>query len=235
MEATNGHTVKAFDEDLDELRGLVAELGGRAETSINDAMRALARRDTGAAEDVVERSKKISEVAGEIERRAICLIALRAPMADDLREILAALKISTILERIGNYARNVARRVPLIEGTRSQASAPLLDTLAQTVFEMVRTALDAFVARDPQGADRVCGRAPAVDELYERLFRDSLARMMDDPHSITATTHLLFAGQSLERIGDHAVDLAHMVSFAATGEQQPGRPAGSGDPQIVRI
>ncbi len=226
MATTNGHTVKAFDDDLGQLRGLVAEMGGRAEEAISEAMRALVRRDLDAASRIVEEDKKIDAIEAEIERQALRLIALRAPMADDLRDVLAALKISGVIERMGDYAKNIAKRVPVLESFPSIEPLSILPAMSRAVSEMVKAVLDAYAARDPDAAIRVTESDRAVDDLYNALFRALLTHMMENPHTITTATHLLFIAKNLERIGDHATNIAEMVYFAAMGHQMAERPRG---------
>ena len=222
-----GHTVKAFDEDLGELRALVSEMGGRAETAITDAVNALIQRNFEAASRIVANDKRIDELEAEVERRVVRIIALRAPMADDLREVLAALKISGVIERIGDYAKNIAKRAPLVaEAGRIEAST-LLSAMGAAVAAMVHDVLDAFAARDTEKAAEVWARDKSIDDFYNSLFRTLLTHMMENPHSITASTHLLFIGKNLERMGDHATNVAEMVYYAATGEQLGERARGA--------
>jgi phosphate transport system protein len=224
--ATTGHTVKAFDDDLGELRAIISEMGGRAEAAIEMAMNALQRRDLESAQKVIEGDKRIDVLEAEVDRLVVRLIALRAPMADDLREVLAALKISGLVERIGDYAKNIAKRVPVIADTRDIEAVSLLPAMGRAAGQMVRDVLDAFAARDARLAADVCERDRIVDDFYNSLFRTLLTHMMENPHTITASTHLLFIGKNLERIGDHATNIAEMVYFAATGEQLGERTKG---------
>jgi phosphate transport system protein len=226
MSPTGAHTVKAFDRELDQLRGLIAEMGGLAEAAIAEAMRALVQRDTEAARRVIENDKKIDELEAEIERNAVQIIALRAPMADDLREVVAALKIAGVVERIGDYAKNIAKRVPVIEETPNIQPLSLLPEMARIAGEMVNNVLDAFAARDAEKAVEVCQRDKAVDDFYNSIFRTLLTFMMENSHNITAATHLLFIAKNLERIGDHATNVAEMVYFAATGHHMADRERG---------
>jgi phosphate transport system protein len=224
--ATTGHTIKAFDQELDTLRGTICEMGGLAEAAIQGAMQALVRRDQEAAAAVVKRDKRIDELEFEIERQAVQIIALRAPMADDLREVVAALKIAGIVERIGDYAKNIAKRVPSIEDSKIRPLS-LLPEMARIAGEMLRDVLDAFAARDSAKAAMVCERDAAVDDFYNSIFRSLLTHMMENPHNITPATHLLFVAKNIERIGDHATNVAEMVYFAATGEHLADRPKGA--------
>jgi phosphate transport system protein len=212
-----GHTLKAFDQDLDQLRAGIAEMGGLAEAAIADSMRALINRDAETARKVVEADKRIDALEAEIERQAVQIIALRAPMADDLREVVAALKIAGIVERIGDYAKNIAKRVSAIEESRNLKPLSLLPEMARMTGDMLHSVLDAFAARDAEKAADVCERDKAVDDFYNSIFRTLLTFMMEDPHNITPATHLLFIAKNLERIGDHTTNVAEMVYFAATG------------------
>jgi phosphate transport system protein len=224
--ATTGHTVKAFDDDLSELRAIISEMGGRAEAAIEMAMTALQRRDLDSAGKVIEGDKRIDELEAEIDRLVVRLIALRAPMADDLREVLAAMKIGGLVERIGDYAKNIAKRVPMLNEAREIEAMTLLPAMGRAASGMVRDVLDAFAARDAKLAADVRQRDREVDDFYNSLFRTLLTHMMENPHTITASTHLLFIGKNLERIGDHATNIAEMVYFAATGEQLGERTKG---------
>src|SRR5687768_15960918 len=153
--ATTGHTVKAFDQELDLLRATICEMGGLAEAAIRESIQALVRRDAAAAAAVVENDKKIDALEAEAERRAVQLIALRAPMAGDLRDVVAALKIAAVVERIGDYAKNIAKRVPLIENAGKIEPLSLLPEMARISTSMVHDVLDAFVTRDAEVALQV--------------------------------------------------------------------------------
>jgi phosphate transport system protein len=230
--ATTGHTIKAFDEELDALRANICEMGGLAEAAIREAMQALVRRDAAAAALVVERDQRIDALEADIERQAVQIIALRAPMADDLREVVAALKIAGVVERIGDYAKNIAKRVPALQDSNIRPVS-LLPEMARIAGEMVHNVLDAFVARDAAKAAAVCERDSAVDDFYNSIFRSLLTHMMENPHNITPSTHLLFVAKNLERIGDHATNVAEMVYFAATGQHLGDRAKGADTTGIV--
>ena len=214
-----GHTIKAFDDDLDRLRALIGEMGGLAERAIGEAMRCLVERDAEGAARIVQDDRKIDALEAETERRAVQLIALRAPMAGDLREVVAALKISGVVERIGDYAKNMAKRVPLLESGSKIEPLSLMPEMARIATEMVRDVFKAFVERDAEAALRVIERDRAVDDFYDSLFRALLTHMMENPHNIGQAAHLLFVAKNLERVGDHATNIAEMVYYAATGEQ----------------
>ena len=147
-------------------------------------------------------------------------------MADDLREVLAALKIASLVERMGDYAKNIAKRIPVLQDARGMDALSVLPAMGKIAAEMVRNVLDAFVMRDPDAALAVAARDKAVDEFYNSLFRTLLTYMMENPHNITASTHLLFIAKNVERIGDHATNVAEMVYFAATGRKMAERAKG---------
>lgn len=225
--ATHGHTLKAFDEELEDLRAAIREMGGLAGMAIRDSIQALTTRDLELAAAVVQRDLRIDDLESDVERRAIRIMALRAPLANDLREVVAALKISGVVERIGDYAKNIAKRVPNLENSRIEPLS-LLPEMARICDEMVSDALAAFAARDGTKAAMVLGRDQVVDNFYTSIFRALLTFMMENPHNITPAAHLLFVAKHLERIGDHATNVAEMVYFAETGEHIPERYRGKG-------
>ena len=227
MQQASGHTLKAFDEDIERLRALIGQMGGLAEHAIEEAMRCLIQRDVEAAAHVVEEDKKLDALEIETERRAVQLIALRAQMAGDLRDVIAALKISGVVERIGDYAKNIAKRVPLLENAGKIEPLSLLPEMARISTEMVHNVLDAFVERDAEAAVAVCERDTAVDDFYDSIFRTLLTHMMENPQNIGQSAHLLFVAKNLERVGDHATNIAEMVYYAATGEHLADRPGKS--------
>ena len=220
------HTIKAFDDDIDRLRGLIAEMGGRAEAAIENAMLALQRQDKELAAQVVADDKRIDAIEAEVEKLVIQVIALRAPMANDLRDVIAALKIVGVVERIGDYAKNIAKRVPVLSDTKGIEPISILPAMARSVSDMVRAVLDAYARRDAEGAVRVAESDRTVDDFYNSIFRALLTHMMENPHTLTASTHLLFIAKNLERIGDHATNVAEMVYYAATGHQMAERAKG---------
>ncbi|RST30189.1 phosphate signaling complex protein PhoU [Sphingomonas ginkgonis] len=227
MIATSGHTIKAFDDDLDALRALISQMGGHAEHAIGEAMRCLVQRDGEGAQAVVDADKRLDALEAETEARAVQIIALRAPMAGDLRDVVAALKIAGVVERIGDYAKNIAKRVPLLEDAGKIEPISLLPEMARITVGMVHDVVDAFVSRDPEEALRVCERDKAVDDFYDSIFRSLLTYMMENPHNIGQSTHLLFVAKNLERVGDHATNIAEMVYYAATGRSMGERARGA--------
>ncbi|MGZ2411699.1 phosphate transport system protein [Sphingomonas sp. F9_3S_D5_B_2] len=226
MPQASGHTLKAFDEDIERLRALISQMGGLAEYAIGEAMRCLIQRDIEGAERVVQNDKKLDALEVETERRAVQLIALRAPMAADLRDVVAALKISGVVERIGDYAKNIAKRVILIDNAGKIEPISLLPEMARIATEMVHDVLDAFVERDAEAALLVCQRDAAVDNFYDSIFRTLLTHMMENPHNIGQAAHLLFVAKNVERVGDHATNIAEMVYYAATGQHMSDRTKG---------
>jgi phosphate transport system protein len=231
QQQTSGHTLKAFDEDLDRLRALISQMGGLAEHAIGESLRCLVQRDTEGALKIVENDKKLDALEVETERRAIQILALRAPMAGDLRDIVAAMKISSVVERIGDYAKNIAKRVPLLDNVGAIEPISLLPEMARIATGMVHDVLNAFVERDAEAAVRVCERDQAVDDFYNSIFRTLLTFMMENPHNITQSAHLLFVAKNVERVGDHATNIAEMVYYAATGQHMAERPRGA-DPVV---
>lgn len=220
------HTVKIFDDEIGKLRGLIGQMGGLAELAITDAMTALQRNDLELAQRVREGDKAIDAIELEVETLAVQIIALRAPMANDLREVIAALKIASVIERIGDYAKNIAKRAPMVESDARIEPISVLPAMARMAAEMVHEVLNAFAARDPQRAVAVCERDNALDDFYDSIFRTLVTFMVENPATISQVAHLLFIAKHLERIGDHATNVAEMVYFAATGTQMTERERG---------
>ena len=215
------HTVKAFDEDITRLRGLIAEMGGLAEVAIAESLDALVRGDVALAESVVARDKRIDALETEVDKLAVRIIALRAPMADDLREVIAALKIGGVIERIGDYSKNIAKRVGMIEGRGRFEPLTLLPTMGELAGDMVHDVLTAYAARDPDLAREVIATDAKVDAFYNSIFRNLVSHMVENPSTISSAAQLLFVARNIERIGDHATNVAEMVHFAATGLYPP--------------
>ncbi|KPM13774.1 phosphate signaling complex protein PhoU [Citromicrobium sp. WPS32] len=212
------HTVKAFDEDITRLRGLITEMGGLAETALEGALDALIRGDEVLAERIVADDRKLDALESEVDRLAVKIIALRAPMADDLREVIAALKIAGVVERIGDYAKNIAKRVGRIEGRTRFEPLTLLPAMADVAAEMVHDVLTAYAAGDAALAREVIAQDKKVDAFYNSIFRNLVSHMVENPATISSAAQLLFVARNIERIGDHATNVAEMVYFAATGD-----------------
>jgi phosphate transport system protein len=211
------HTVKAFDNEIGRLRGLISEMGGLAEAAIADAIDALVRHDEELAKKVVAGDAKIDALEAEVDDLAIRIIALRSPMANDLRDVVAALKIGGVVERIGDYAKNIAKRVAQVEGRKQIEPLTLIPAMAEIAQSMVRDVLNAYAARDQYLAINVIERDEKLDNFYNSLFRNLVTHMMENPATISSAAQLLFVARNLERIGDHATNVAEMVHYAATG------------------
>jgi phosphate transport system protein len=224
------HTVRAYGEELNNLTAEVVRLGGLAEAQVADAVAGFARRDLALAQTVIERDEKLDALQAEIERKSIRLIALRQPVAQDLRHTVAAMKFSMQLERCGDLAKNIARRCLIL--AESEPLTPLtrsIERMGNLVTSRMKDVLDAYTSGNLDRAVAVWSRDDEVDEHYNSLFRELLTYMMSDPRTINSCAHLLFIAKNLERIGDHATNLAEIVYFEVTGEELLSeRPRGDG-------
>ncbi len=220
------HTIKAFDEELTRIRGLVSEMGARASNSIARAVEALDHRERDTAAQIVADDRRVDELEAEVERSVVQTIALRAPLADDLRAMIAALKIAAVLERVGDYGKSIAKRVPLLSGDRAVDAIPLLRTMGEMVVEMLEDVLTAYASGDAELAAAVCSRDKNVDDFYNSIFRALITYMMENPRVISEAAHLLFVAKNLERAGDHATNVAEMVVYSVTGERMEEREKG---------
>ncbi|UFN50982.1 phosphate signaling complex protein PhoU [Roseomonas sp. OT10] len=236
MQTPPNTIVKSYGEELTRLRELLARMGGLAERQVADAAAALVRRDAAAAGEVIERDGPIDALEREVEAYCVRLLALRAPMAADLRLIVAAMKASQDLERIGDYARSVAKRAVVVSHQPVLGSLATFELMAQLVQRNLKDAIDALVNEDAESARRVWAADAPVDDVYNGIFRELLTHMMEDPRNITAATHLLFIAKNFERIGDHATNIAETVYYAVRGETLPeDRPkADISDSAVVR-
>ena len=211
------HIIKSYDEELRRLDNTITQMGGLAETQLAAAIEAVMKRDSRLAADVVEADGRVDQLEQDIEGLAVRLLALRQPMAVDLRQIVAALKTASDLERIADYAANVAKRsivlnqAPLV---KPAFSIPRMGRLGQA---MIKDVLDAYVERDADKALLVWARDEELDEMYTSLFRELLTYMIEDPRNITPCTHLLFMAKNIERIGDHATNIAETLYFMVHG------------------
>ncbi|WP_295639759.1 phosphate signaling complex protein PhoU [Novosphingobium sp.] len=220
------HTVKAFDDELARLHGLIAEMGGLAELSVHEAMDALVSGNLELAQQVIERDKRIDALEAEVDRFAITVLALRSPVADDLRDVIATLKIAGIIERIGDYAKNIAKRVGQISGRRKFEPLTLLPAMNDLAAEMVHDVLTAFAARDAEAAAEILTRDSRVDAFYDSIFRNLVSYMVENPATISTAAQLLFVARNIERIGDHATNIAEVVHYSVTGKTLPEREKG---------
>lgn len=216
------HIVTSFDEDLQRLDNIIAEMGGIAEAQIADAIDALVKRDTDKAEAVIERDKRVDDLERELDECATTTLALRQPMADDLRQVISALKTAAILERVGDYAKNIAKRTIALSQTPPVGPTKTIVRMARLVQGMIKNVLDAYINRDADMALDVRASDEEVDALHTSLFRELLTYMMEDPRVIGAGTHLLFVAKNIERIGDHATNIAKNIHVLVHGEAPEG-------------
>lgn len=218
------HIVSAFDAELKGLTSQISEMGGMAERQVADSMQALARRDIISARTLIVQDKLIDALQREIDEAAILTIARRQPMAQDLRVIISSIRISNDLERVGDLAKNIARRVIAIDGqTLNARFIHGIEHMANLSLVQLNNVLDAFATRDVDLAQSVWRRDDQIDELYTSLFRELLTYMMEDPRNITFCTHLLFCAKNIERIGDHATNIAETVVYLVTGQNLTDR------------
>ena len=213
------HIVSSFDAELQGLRSSIAEMGGIAEKQLADAIQALVRRDTALAQSVIAMDQRMDALQRDIEERAVLTIARRQPLAIDLREVIAAIRISGDLERIGDMAKNCAKRVLAIaDGFQAQKIVIGVQNIADLVMEQLKDVLDAYAQHDLPRALDVWGRDGQIDALYTSLFRELLTYMMEDPRNISFCAHLLFVAKNVERIGDHSTNIAETVNYLVTGQ-----------------
>ncbi|MBU0642629.1 MAG: phosphate signaling complex protein PhoU [Alphaproteobacteria bacterium] len=228
MHNDNKHIASVFDRDLEAIQALIMKMGGLVEANIKDAAQALEERDVELAEKVRKSDKIIDKLEEEVNEEAARLIALRSPTAGDLRTVLTVMKISTNLERCGDYAKNLAKRTGvLVNMNPITGAATSIRRMAREVEEMLKLALDAYIQRDVGMANEVRHRDLDVDQMYNALFREFLTYMMEDPRNITACMHLHFIAKNIERMGDHATSIAEQVIYLTTGElPEDARPKG---------
>jgi phosphate transport system protein len=227
MSETPEHLVKSFDQELKHLRNLMTEMGGIVETQVAVAADAIMDRDVAAATRAVEADPKVDALEREVEKLVIRLLALRQPVADDLRRAVSALKITGDLERIGDYAANVAKRSIVLAQFSVPFSLAGLAHMARLVQAQLKSIIDALGDADAEKAVEVWRSDQVVDDIYNTLFRELITYMMEDPRNITPCTHLLFIAKNLERIGDHATNVAENLYYAVKGESLPqARPKG---------
>ncbi|CAA0107775.1 Phosphate-specific transport system accessory protein PhoU [Starkeya nomas] len=213
------HIVSSFDTDLKEIGRSVVEMGGQAERLVADSVEALVKRDTELAQKVIVLDGPVDLLQREIEEKAVLTIARRQPLASDLREIVAAMRIANDLERIGDLAKNTAKRVLALTGEfHPQKLVRGVEHMSNIVLEQLKVVLDSYASRDDAKALEVWQRDGEVDILYTSLFRELLTYMMEDPRNISLCTHLLFCAKNIERIGDHATNIAETVHYLATGQ-----------------
>jgi phosphate transport system protein len=224
------HTLKRFDEELERLNATINEMGGLTESQFAKALTAVRDGDTQTAEEVIVADARVDALDQAVQEQTVQLLALRQPMAIDLRVVLSSIKIAAALERIADYAKNTAKRgIVLSQGTAPPGAVAGIDRLGRLVRTALKDVLDAFADDDVGKAHDVWNRDEEIDQVYTSLFRELLTYMMEDPRTITACTHLLFMAKNIERAGDHVTNIAELVSFRSTGQSfAEARRKGSG-------
>ncbi|MGG6897546.1 MULTISPECIES: phosphate signaling complex protein PhoU [Rhizobium] len=217
------HILSAYDEDLKFLTRRIAEMGGLAEQMVSDSVRALVQSDTALAQKVISDDVILDHAEREVGDKAIVTIARRQPMAADLREIMGSIRIASDLERVGDLGKNTAKRVIAVQGTGvPRKLARGIEHLSELALSQLKEVLDVYATRSPDKAVSIRERDEEIDAMYTSLFREMLTYMMEDPRNITTCTHLLFCAKNIERIGDHATNIAETIYYMATGAQPEG-------------
>jgi len=228
---SNEHIVTSYEDELTNLAKLIFEMGGMVEAAVSNATRALLKLDHGLARQTIEADKAVDEMQKRIDEIAVSMIARRQPMATDLRAIITSIHVANDLERVGDMAKTISRRTLQIEGL---SLAPKfyngVKHMSDLILRQLKAALDAYASRNAAAAVEVCNSDDEIDALYTSLFRELLTYMMEDPRNITQCTHLLFCSKSLERVGDHATNIAEHAYYLETGRQ-----IGSNPDQLQRV
>jgi phosphate transport system protein len=216
------HIVTSFDDDLNEIDRLIRSMGETASTMVDRATRAIIESDRGLAQEVIDEDAAMDRRQRELDDKAITLIARRQPMAADLRAVVGAIRMAADLERIGDLAKNISKRV----GAVGEAVAPRhyshsIETMAEMVLEQIAGVIERYEKKDAEGLRDLRVEDEAIDIQYTAIFRELLTYMMEDPRNITACTHLLFCAKNLERIGDHVTNIAENAYYVITGSQLP--------------
>ena len=229
------HTVSAFDAELKDLQRTIAEMGGIAERMLSDAVEALSRQDTRLAQKIVATDQRLDTLQREIEEMAILTIARRQPMAVDLRDVIATIRIANDLERVGDLVKNMAKRILAMENNFPPHKLLVgLNGITMLALQQFKTVIDSYTARDAMAALSVWQRDGEIDNLYNSLFRELLTYMMEDPRNITFCIHLMFCAKNIERMGDHATNIAETVYYLVTGENLAlDRPRGESEELAV--
>jgi len=216
------HTVRSFDKELEQIDSLIRSMGDRAADMVRNSTAALVASDNALAARVVSEDALLDAGQRELDERAITLIAKRQPMAQDLRAVVGAIRMANDLERIGDMAKNIAKRVSAIgQGPAPRKLSHSISAMSDLVLQQVNGVIDNYVARNPQALVALRAEDEEIDILYTSIFRELLTYMMEDPRNITPCTHLLFCAKNLERIGDHATNIAENAYFVMTGSQLP--------------
>ena len=211
------HIVKSFDEELKNLNAIIIKMGSLAQSQLSGAMESIMSQDTKKARMVIKNDKQIDQLETEVDTAATSILALRQPMAEDLRAVICALKTAAVLERIGDYSKNIARKAFSLSNKPSFAPLQPLSRMGKVVQKMIEEVLNAYADRDANKADHVWYSDQEVDDLHASLFREMLTYMMEDPKYIGAGTHLLFVARYLERIGDHTTNIAENIHIVVHG------------------
>ena len=216
---SNEHIVRAFGQELEQISNIIIRMAGVAEAQVEAAAQAVVRRDAAMAAQVIQADHQLDLLQQDIDSETLRLLALRQPMASDLREIVSALKIAADLERIGDYAANIAKRSIALAQLPAVRPVGAIPRMGRLVQEIMKEVLDAFIERDVDKAVAARHRDEELDDLYTSLFREVLTYMMEDPRNITPCTHLLFIAKNLERIGDHATNIGEKIDYMIHGRQ----------------
>ena len=221
------HIVSAFDQDLQGISSRIAEMGGLAEEQLGSAIEALQTRDSELAAEVIRSDKRLDRMEAQLEKTAVEVVALRQPMAQDLREVIAALKIASALERIGDLAKNVSKRTMILNQSGPVRVMSSVVRMGKQTRTLMAEALDAYTARDTALSVSVWKRDVEIDEMHNSIFRELITYMMEDPRTIGYATHLMFAAKNMERIGDHCTNIAENIYYVVHGRPLAGeRPKG---------
>ncbi len=231
---SSGHIVKSYDEELEAVRNTIVEMGGLAESQLEAAVRSLTERNSELALKTIEADKAVDELEHSIDNMAIRMLALRSPVADDLRLVISALKIASVLERVADYAANIAKRVIALNQGPTINATSTIPRMGTMVRRMIDDVLTAYSNGDAELAYDVWVRDQEVDQLYNSMFRELLTFMMEDPRSITSCTHLIFMAKNIERMGDHMTNIAEIIIYQVNGEM-PREPRPKGDKTSVTM
>lgn len=231
----NVHIVKSFDQELEQIQNMILEMGGLVETQIGQAIKALVVRDVELAKMVRKEDQSVDFLDTQVHELTMQTLTLRQPLADDLRNVISALKVSSNLERIGDYATNIAKRTEVLATIRTVGtSEKTIQRMGDMVQKMVTDVINAYIKKDVEMADELRLRDEEVDHMHNTLFRELLTYMVENPRNITPCTHMLFIARNLERMGDHATSIAEQIRYAATGAMpEDRRPIGDRTSQMV--
>lgn len=224
---SNPHTLRAFDQERTQLRERITRMGEQARQALHDAVDCLLAHDVEGALQVVARDQQIDAMANDVEEFALTILALRSPVADDLREVVASIKIAGALERVGDHAKNTAKRVPLLGSLDEGLPVSELRAMTQIAENLLRDAIEAFAGRDPARAGAVCASDRVVDDYYSAVSNALLAHLVEHSSAAKQTAHLLFVAKNIERIGDYATNIAEMAYFASEGRRIGDRVRGA--------